>query len=158
MSEIMSDIRLPLREATVWPDRIATTGHCQRHHAGPRIRQHLYDHQGVVGGEEVFCVGPNNSSPFATGATLNDSEQPVLVPQDLAQQRAPQADAHHAPSQVPGCCKVVEVHRLVGAVEGAHTDVDDTWRQCATVISGEAHVSCSGEHGVEERIGGHDDS
>ncbi len=74
----MSDIRLPLREATVWPDRIATTGHCQRHHAGPRIRQHLYDHQGVVGGEEVFCVGPNNSSPFATGATLNVKGQRFL--------------------------------------------------------------------------------
>jgi hypothetical protein len=97
----------------------------------------------VVGGMEEPRQGPDHARLTSAVRVLeHQGVEPVLAVQGVAHPGVPGHRAHADDPEVEGLPRVhqrVDVHRLVGAVEPAHPEVDDPLGEAGPVVRRPGH-------------------
>jgi hypothetical protein len=110
-------------ERAVRADGIAAAGDGEGDEPGAFVGQDGQDGFGVVGGVEVADHRPDDPRGVAAIAAFDHREEAVLWDEGVAHGGGAQADADLAPSGLAGPGQIIEVHRLVRAMESTHTEV-----------------------------------
>lgn len=124
---------------------VAGTGNCQGHEPGALARERGEDGLGVLGRVQVVDHGADDARGVLLRAPLDDGVEVVLPLEHVLHLPAVQADSDHAPVHGESPTgQLVEIDTLVGTVESADPEVDDTVAQVRGVVRGELHRQVGG--------------
>jgi hypothetical protein len=124
-------------------DPVAALGDRERHDAGPGNDEPREHGVGVVRRVQNLDEGADDASVFgAVGFDGQERVEAVLPDQGVANccVAGQDPDAADAPGEIAGLDDPVEVHGLVGAVEGADPEVDDADLHGAAVVAGDGET------------------
>jgi hypothetical protein len=107
----------------------------QCHQPRALVGKGVQDGGAVVGGEQVPGDDPDDLRLVTTTASRHDRVKAVLGVERLFHVAPVESDPGHSPAVVEAPSgEGLEVHRLVGAVEGADADVHDAAGQRRAVV------------------------